>query len=138
MLKRPLPEEARPDDVPDASTEARFPDLLAAIDIGSNSFRLELAQVKGASYKRVDYLKEAVRLGGGLDSEGMLTEAAVTRGLACLQRFAQRLDGFQPHQVRAVTPRPCARRATATPSWPAARRCWATRSRSSPAARRRA
>ncbi|TAL21022.1 MAG: Ppx/GppA family phosphatase [Aquabacterium sp.] len=102
MLKRPLPEEARPDDVPDTVAPSRFPDLLAAIDIGSNSFRLEIAQVKGASYKRVDYLKEAVRLGGGLDGEGMLTEAAVTRGLTCLQRFAQRLEGFELHQVRAV------------------------------------
>ncbi|MFZ5521377.1 MAG: exopolyphosphatase [Pseudomonadota bacterium] len=77
-------------------------DLLAAIDIGSNSFRLEIAQVNGGQYRRLDYLKETVRLGGGLDAQGRLTEEAVARGLACLQRFAQRLAGFTPHQVRAV------------------------------------
>lgn len=79
-----------------------MPDLLAAIDIGSNSFRLEIAQLQGGRYKRVDYLKETVRLGGGLDEAGQLTEEAASRGLACLKRFAQRLVGFEPHQVRAV------------------------------------
>lgn len=80
----------------------RMTDLLAAIDIGSNSFRLEIAQVEGTQYRRLDYLKETVRLGAGLDAQGRLTEEAVARGLACLQRFAQRLAGFAPHQVRAV------------------------------------
>ena len=76
--------------------------LLAAIDLGSNSFRLEIGQLQHGRYRRVDYLKETVRLGGGLDSDGLLTEAAVERGLACLRRFAARLAGFAPAQVRAV------------------------------------
>jgi exopolyphosphatase / guanosine-5'-triphosphate,3'-diphosphate pyrophosphatase len=80
---------------------------LAAVDIGSNSFRLELAQLDPVSsgpprYRRIDYLKETVRLGAGLDANGMLTEDAVARGLACLRRFAARLAGFGPQQVRAV------------------------------------
>lgn len=85
---------------PDSSS--RWPDQLAAIDMGSNSFRLEIAQVTRGRYRRIDYLKETVRLGGGLDADGMLTEEAVLRGLACLARFAQRLRGFAPSQVRAV------------------------------------
>ncbi|MGS0753314.1 Ppx/GppA phosphatase family protein [Roseateles sp. GG27B] len=75
---------------------------LAAIDMGSNSFRLELAQVQRGQYKRIKYLKETVRLGAGLDADGMLTEAAMQRGLDCLQRFAEHLDGFKPSRVRAV------------------------------------
>ncbi|MBY0237446.1 MAG: exopolyphosphatase, partial [Burkholderiaceae bacterium] len=67
---------------------------LAAIDMGSNSFRLEIAQLPRGQYKRQEYLKETVRLGAGLDEEGMLTEAAMQRGLECLQRFALRLKGF--------------------------------------------
>jgi len=70
--------------------------------MGSNSFRLEIGQLQHGRYRRIDYLKETVRLGGGLDAEGMLTEAAVQRGLDCLGRFARRLDGFAPQQVRAV------------------------------------
>jgi exopolyphosphatase/guanosine-5'-triphosphate,3'-diphosphate pyrophosphatase len=75
---------------------------LAAIDMGSNSFRLEIAQMQHGRYRRIDYLKETVRLGGGLDENGLLTEAAAQRGLKCLERFARRLAGFQSHQVRAV------------------------------------
>jgi exopolyphosphatase/guanosine-5'-triphosphate,3'-diphosphate pyrophosphatase len=75
---------------------------LAAIDMGSNSFRLELAQLQHGRYRRIDYLKETVRLGAGLDGNGQLTEEAVQRGLACLRRFAGRLTGFAPMQVRAV------------------------------------
>jgi len=75
---------------------------LAAIDIGSNSFRLEIGQLPQTRYRRIDYLKETVRLGAGLDGNGMLTEEAAQRGLVCLRRFASRLAGFAPGQVRAV------------------------------------
>ena len=77
--------------VPTPQMETRWPGQLAAIDMGSNSFRLEIAQVPHGRYRRVDYLKETVRLGAGLDANGLLTEEAAQRGLACLARFAQRL-----------------------------------------------
>ncbi len=76
--------------------------LLAAIDMGSNSFRLEIGQLQHGRYKRVGYLKETVRLGAGLDADGLLSEEAQLRGLACLTRMAQRLKDLQPGQVRAV------------------------------------
>ena len=79
---------------------------LAAVDMGSNSFRLEIGQLAGSQqsgrYKRIDYLKDTVRLGAGLDANGMLSEEAAQRGLACLRRFSARLTGFAPGQVRAV------------------------------------
>jgi exopolyphosphatase / guanosine-5'-triphosphate,3'-diphosphate pyrophosphatase len=84
------------------TTETNWPDHLAAIDMGSNSFRLEIAQLKQGRYRRVDYLKETVRLGAGLDNEGLLTEEATQRGLACLARFADRLKGYSAGQLRAV------------------------------------
>ena len=82
--------------------DTRWPGQLAAIDMGSNSFRLEIGQIHQGRYRRVDYLKETVRLGGGLDGNGFLTEEAVLCGLACLARFAQRLKGYAPQQIRAV------------------------------------
>ncbi len=79
---------------------------LAAIDMGSNSFRLEIGQLPtsppNGRYRRIDYLKDTVRLGAGLDADGMLSEEAAQRGLACLRRFSARLAGFAPGQVRAV------------------------------------
>jgi exopolyphosphatase/guanosine-5'-triphosphate,3'-diphosphate pyrophosphatase len=75
---------------------------LAAIDMGSNSFRLEVAQVDGGRYRRHLYLKETVRLGAGLDADGLLTEEATERGLKCLASFSQALARSNPLQVRAV------------------------------------
>ncbi len=75
---------------------------LAAIDLGSNSFRLEIGEVDGDRYRRIDYLKETVRLGAGLDADGVLGEEAVARGLDCLTRFGRRLEGVPASRVRAV------------------------------------
>ena len=89
-------------DAPTDPTPSRWPGQLAAIDMGSNSFRLEIGQLINGRYRRIDYLKETVRLGAGLDGHGLLSEEAAERGLLCLARFAQRLKGFAPAQVRAV------------------------------------
>ena len=59
--------------------ESPPPALLAAVDMGSNSFRLEIGQMSHGRYRRIDYLKETVRLGAGLDGAGLLTEEAVQR-----------------------------------------------------------
>lgn len=76
--------------------------LLAAVDLGSNSFRLEIGRLDHGQVQRVEYLKETVRQGNGLDEARNLTADAMERGWACLARFAERLAGFQAPQVRAV------------------------------------
>lgn len=76
--------------------------LFAAIDLGSNSYRLEIGRLENGHLRRVEYLKETVRQGNGLDADRNLTEEAMQRGLACLARFAERIAGFKPAQVRAV------------------------------------
>ncbi|MCK6425275.1 MAG: Ppx/GppA family phosphatase [Burkholderiaceae bacterium] len=88
---------------PQAPTaQANWRQVLAAIDIGSNSFRLEIGQLRGGRYRRLDYLKDTVRLGAGLDAEGRLGGEAAERGLACLRRFRERLAGIPTAQLRAV------------------------------------
>src|SRR6218665_1050560 len=76
--------------------------LLAALDLGPNSFRLEIGRLDHGQIRRTEYLKEVVRQGNGLDEARNLSEDAMQRGLDCLARFAERLAGFQKHQVRAV------------------------------------
>jgi exopolyphosphatase/guanosine-5'-triphosphate,3'-diphosphate pyrophosphatase len=76
--------------------------LLAAIDLGSNSFRLEIGRYDHGQIDRIEYLKETVRQGNGLDEERNLTQEAMQRGWDCLARFAERLSGFKKSQVRAV------------------------------------
>lgn len=76
--------------------------LLAAVDLGSNSFRLEIGRYDSGHIERVEYLKETVRQGSGLDENKNLSLVAMERGWECLARFAERLHGFKKHQVRAV------------------------------------
>ncbi len=76
--------------------------LLAAVDLGSNSFRLEIGRVDHGQIHRTEYLKEVVRQGNGLDSSRNLTPEAMQRGWDALARFGERLAGFKRSQVRAV------------------------------------
>ena len=75
---------------------------LAAVDLGSNSFRLEIGRYEHGQISRTDYLKETVRQGAGLDANRNLTREAMERGWDCLARFGERLAGFQAKNVRAV------------------------------------
>ena len=75
---------------------------LAAVDLGSNSFRLEIGHYEFGHIQRVEYLKETVRQGNGLDEDRNLTQDAMERGWACLARFGERLAGFPRAHVRAV------------------------------------
>ena len=75
---------------------------IAAVDLGSNSFRLQLAQVDDGRILFQDSLKETVRLGAGLRKDKSLDEAVQARAIACLERFGERLRGFPPQAVRAV------------------------------------
>ncbi len=76
--------------------------LLAAVDLGSNSFRLEIGRYDGGQIQRVEYIKEAVRQGADLDADRNLKPEAIARGLKCLARFAESLKGIPPEHVRAA------------------------------------
>jgi exopolyphosphatase/guanosine-5'-triphosphate,3'-diphosphate pyrophosphatase len=75
---------------------------LAAVDLGSNSFRLQVARVEGKQLYPLDSLREMVRLAAGLTADKRLDEDSQARALDCLERFGERLRGFSPHAVRAV------------------------------------
>ena len=76
--------------------------LLAAIDLGSNSFRLEIGRYEHGQIQRIEYLKETVRQGSGFDENRNLSQESMVRGWECLARFAERIAGFQKSQVRVV------------------------------------
>ncbi|MBY4869901.1 exopolyphosphatase [Burkholderia sp. Bp9017] len=82
------------------------PHLLAAVDLGSNSFRLIVGRVEetpaGSQIYPVDALREPVRLAAGLSSDKMLDRASQERGWEALKRFGERLRDFHPDHVRAV------------------------------------
>jgi exopolyphosphatase/guanosine-5'-triphosphate,3'-diphosphate pyrophosphatase len=75
---------------------------LAAVDLGSNSFRLEVARVVDDQIYPLDSLREAVRLAAGLTPSKRLTEDAQGTALRTLARFGERLRGLPAEAVRAV------------------------------------
>src|SRR4051812_43899916 len=82
------------------------PDLtqrLAAIDVGSNSIRLVVAEpLRDGSYRTVDDEKETTRLGKALASTGRLDPAAVDRSLDALRRMKQIAAGLQVRELRVI------------------------------------
>lgn len=78
------------------------PDVIAAVDLGSNSFHMVVARRDHGELTILDRIREMVRLGAGLDYRGRISEEATTRALACLERFRERLAALAARQVRAV------------------------------------
>jgi exopolyphosphatase/guanosine-5'-triphosphate,3'-diphosphate pyrophosphatase len=78
------------------------PRRLAAIDMGSNSFHLLVANYQEDRLQVVARLGEKVQLAAGLDAEGRLDEATMQRALDCLARFSPFLDDITPGQIRVV------------------------------------
>ena len=91
------------DETPSAGAQHH---LVAAVDLGSNSFRLLIAAVQegpaGRQVRIVDQIKETVRLGAGLDRKMELSQPAQQRALEALARFSERIRSFAPDRVRAV------------------------------------
>ena len=81
-------------------------DLVAAVDLGSNSFRMLVAQAvntpSGTQLRPIDTLRESVRLAAGLTENKLLGNDAYQRGLIAIRRFGERIRGFNPANVRAV------------------------------------
>ena len=81
-------------------------DLVAAVDLGSNSFRMLVAQVvktpSGTQLRPIDTLRESVRLAAGLTDNKLLGNDAYQRGITAIRRFGERIRGFDPGNVRAV------------------------------------
>ena len=80
--------------------------LFASIDLGSNSFRMMIAKINylptGIQFQTIDTLRDTVRLAGGLNKDNELSEESMTKALAAILRFGDRLRSFSPHQVVAV------------------------------------
>src|SRR6266481_196806 len=77
-------------------------DTLAALDLGSNSFHLQIGRVVDDQVYLLDSLRDPVRLGAGLTRDRRIDQATRSRALEALARFGERLRGFPRSAVRAV------------------------------------
>jgi exopolyphosphatase/guanosine-5'-triphosphate,3'-diphosphate pyrophosphatase len=78
------------------------PDVLAAVELGSNSFHMVVARHEHGQLVIIDRLREMVRLAEGVDDDGRLDKLVSGRALACLTRFGQRLRDMRAGSVRVV------------------------------------
>ena len=76
--------------------------MFAAVDLGSNSFRLHIGRYEGGAIRIVKTAREPIRLGAGLDGRGNLTEAAMQSARDCLLRFNAILSAYPLTAVRVV------------------------------------
>ena len=85
------------------TAQVSSPRILAALDLGSNSFHMVIAEedARGGLHF-INRVKEMVRLNAGLDEQGNLSEDSQQVALECLRRFRQRLKNIPPEQLRAV------------------------------------
>ena len=75
---------------------------LAAVDLGSNSFRLLIAKDEGGQIVPISTHREGVRLAGGLNGDNVLSEDKIAEACAALERFRERLASINAERVRAV------------------------------------
>lgn len=74
----------------------------AAVDLGSNSFHMVVANFSDGQLRVIDRMKEMVRFASGLNSKKDLSEESMQIALECLQRFGQRIQEIPDSNVRAV------------------------------------
>jgi exopolyphosphatase / guanosine-5'-triphosphate,3'-diphosphate pyrophosphatase len=77
-------------------------ELLAAVDLGSNSFRLLIGKLDGDQIVPVSTLREGVRLAGGLTENSALSDSKIEEACVALGRFRERLSAVSPKRIRAV------------------------------------
>lgn len=85
-----------------SATSIREGDVIASVDLGSNSFHLVVARYELGSLQIIDRMREMVRLAAGLGADGSLDAEHGARALDCLARFGQRLRDIPPSHVRAM------------------------------------
>jgi exopolyphosphatase/guanosine-5'-triphosphate,3'-diphosphate pyrophosphatase len=94
-MQEEVTENKQEDEVPEGA-------VLAAIDLGSNSFHLIVARVEHNEVRPIETLSEKVQLGAGLLEDERLDDDSIQRGLECLARFKQVIDSVNPFRIRIV------------------------------------
>jgi len=91
-----------PSEPPVSGDEQQEPRTVAAVDLGSNSFHMVVAQVVDGQLNIIDRLREMVRLAAGLNARNELSPEVAQRAFDCLRRFGQRVRDLPRGAVRAV------------------------------------
>jgi exopolyphosphatase/guanosine-5'-triphosphate,3'-diphosphate pyrophosphatase len=77
-------------------------EVIAAVDLGSNSFHMIVGELRHGQLIIIDRIRETVRLAEGLSDSGDLSPDARARAIDCLSRFGERLRDMHAASVRAA------------------------------------
>lgn len=77
-------------------------EILAAVDLGSNSFHMIVGELRDGQLTIIDRSRETVRLAEGLSPTSELTDDTRQRALDCLARFGERLRELRAGRVRVA------------------------------------
>lgn len=76
--------------------------VIAAVDLGSNSFHMKVARVIDGQLAVIDRMRDPVRLAAGLNKRKELEEKACEQAIETLKRYGQRLRDVPSENIRAV------------------------------------
>ena len=108
--KRPTGADRFPREVePSPPAKADPAELYAALDLGTNSCRMLIAQPKGSQFHVVDSFSKSVQLGLGLESSGRLSRASMNRTVQALKICRSKLDKHEVSRMRLVATEACRR-----------------------------
>lgn len=96
MLRQPVAAD------PPSQSENHHGEIIAAVDLGSNSFHMIVGELRHGQLAILDRIRETVRLAEGLSSGGDISPDARQRALDCLSRFGERLRDLDADNVRAA------------------------------------
>ncbi len=99
----PIPVERTAPTPPDPSQ------LYAALDLGTNSCRMLIAQPKGSQFHVVDSFSKSVQLGQGLEQTGNLSRASMARTINAMRVCRQKLQLHNVTNMRLVATEACRR-----------------------------
>jgi len=103
--------EAHPASLPADTSAPDGPDsvLYAALDLGTNSCRMLIAQPRGSQFQVVDSFSKTVQLGAGLEASGRLSRASMGRTIQALRICAKKIDKHGVRRMRLVATEACRR-----------------------------
>lgn len=101
----PFPKPVEP-----ASTDKRDPaELYAALDLGTNSCRMLIAQPNGAQFHVIDSFSKSVGLGLGLEKTRRLSRASINRTISALKVCRKKLNHHKVKNQRLIATEACRR-----------------------------
>ena len=87
--------------------------LYAALDLGTNSCRMLIAQPKGNQFHVVDSFSKSVQLGTGLETSGRLSRGSMQRTVQALRICQSKLKKHEVRRMRLVATEACRRASNA-------------------------